>query len=383
MSFSLMTDVWNLPASPFEKLVLLAIADHVNETREDKTAWPSLNTIARKTGMSRRGVYPVIDRLEEKGWLHVGRGGSPKGEKRESNQYLLTIPSGVSDIPDQGTGFPSTGERGSTVPGNETHGLGNGVPPNHKKQKGIPNEPSAAARGGAPFAPRGAGTPSKKGNASKSGNAASFGSDCITDDWLDKIRRNPAYSDINIDKSLGKFVARCDARGEEVTQEGMVSWLNREKPSAGSNFSNSPPGKRKPNLTPEPSKADDLKYAGTLSDLFNHLHCDWSRIQAMTPEKRDGDAAKWIHEIGVGGDVQRCLEDLADSGRLLDYFLPDEFENSADGDEKLLAGRNWIGGKDEHGDSRLKGSKWLVQATQAPTTEPTTEPKAEFQHGLS
>lgn len=61
--------------------------------------------------------------------------------------------------------------------------------------------------------------------------ASSFGIACITDEWLIRIRQNPAYQDFNIDKSIGKYIARCEANEEEVTPKGLVKWLNREKPS--------------------------------------------------------------------------------------------------------------------------------------------------------
>src|SRR6266481_2597592 len=100
MSVSLMSDVWSLPAKPFEKLVLAVIADHVNESREDKTAWPSLSTITRKTGMTRATVCRIIRAIISQNWLTlVNKGGSPKGEKRSSNVYVLTIPTGIVRTP--------------------------------------------------------------------------------------------------------------------------------------------------------------------------------------------------------------------------------------------------------------------------------------------
>jgi hypothetical protein len=96
MSVSLIKDVLQLPrevANTHEKMVLIAIAQHVNESRDDKTAWPSNNTIAKQTSMSRNGVISTRSRLESRGFLKkVSTGGSRKGEKRSSNRYLITLP---------------------------------------------------------------------------------------------------------------------------------------------------------------------------------------------------------------------------------------------------------------------------------------------------
>ncbi len=66
MSIKLMHQVWELPLAPREKLVALVIADHAND---DGIAWPSVVSIARKTGLSRRGVQMIIARLEQFGLI--------------------------------------------------------------------------------------------------------------------------------------------------------------------------------------------------------------------------------------------------------------------------------------------------------------------------
>jgi hypothetical protein len=50
---------------PGRRLVLLALADHAHD--DGRCAWPSVQTIARKTRMSRRGVQKALRELEKEG----------------------------------------------------------------------------------------------------------------------------------------------------------------------------------------------------------------------------------------------------------------------------------------------------------------------------
>jgi hypothetical protein len=59
-------------AEGYSRLVLISIASHAN--REGKSAFPSMDTIARETLTSRREVIYCIQKLEEMGELHVQRG---------------------------------------------------------------------------------------------------------------------------------------------------------------------------------------------------------------------------------------------------------------------------------------------------------------------
>lgn len=77
---------WVLEHSEAElgsRLVLLSIASHAN--REGHSAYPSLDTITRETLMSRREIIYCIQSLEEKGELHVDRGGG----RGNPNHYSL------------------------------------------------------------------------------------------------------------------------------------------------------------------------------------------------------------------------------------------------------------------------------------------------------
>ena len=85
MSYRLMPQVWNAKLTPTEKLVLLAITDFVND--EKGYAWPSQETLAAKTGLSRQTVNKVIKRLVRRNIL-ISMRRSEKG-KSTSNLYRI------------------------------------------------------------------------------------------------------------------------------------------------------------------------------------------------------------------------------------------------------------------------------------------------------
>lgn len=75
MSVRVMSAVWDLDLSTFEKLVLLALADCAND---DGECWPSIATLKRKTGAGERTIQRSINALEAAGVLKrvivVGKG---------------------------------------------------------------------------------------------------------------------------------------------------------------------------------------------------------------------------------------------------------------------------------------------------------------------
>jgi hypothetical protein len=62
-----MAMVWELAVTPSEKLVLLALADHAQDGGGG--AYPSVATLARKTGLSDRMVRYVLSRKSQQGLL--------------------------------------------------------------------------------------------------------------------------------------------------------------------------------------------------------------------------------------------------------------------------------------------------------------------------
>lgn len=69
MSIYITREVWELPMRPDEKLVLLAFSDYADQ--DGRRAYPSMNTLARRTGYSVRQVQRLTRKLEQAGYLVV------------------------------------------------------------------------------------------------------------------------------------------------------------------------------------------------------------------------------------------------------------------------------------------------------------------------
>ncbi len=110
MSVRVMTWVWEHSRSqPAHRLVLLAIADCANDAGEQ--AYPSGATLAKKTGLSERGVRAALVGLASIGELHVEYKAGPRG----CNRYRVVMKDHAPDAGSQATP-PGTS---STV--NEVH----------------------------------------------------------------------------------------------------------------------------------------------------------------------------------------------------------------------------------------------------------------------
>lgn len=73
--------------TPFERLVLLALADFADD---EGACWPGVGTLMERTGMSRRGVHKVLARLEADGLLAMRERHVPGG-RQTSNVYVLDL----------------------------------------------------------------------------------------------------------------------------------------------------------------------------------------------------------------------------------------------------------------------------------------------------
>ena len=75
MSVRVMSAFWEIPLPPIDKLVLLALADAAND---EGHCWPSIATIARKSGVSERSVQRAIRKAESSGMIErkevIGKG---------------------------------------------------------------------------------------------------------------------------------------------------------------------------------------------------------------------------------------------------------------------------------------------------------------------
>lgn len=101
MSVKVMAWVWeHSQAKPVHRLVLLAIADCANDTGAD--AYPATATLARKTGLSERGVRGAVAELVELGELRVEFKAGPRGCNRY--RVLMSDPAARAGYPAHGAG---------------------------------------------------------------------------------------------------------------------------------------------------------------------------------------------------------------------------------------------------------------------------------------
>jgi hypothetical protein len=205
-------------------------------------------------------------------------------------------------------------------------------------------EAKASFAGGAASAPGGAAVPSTGG---------------ISDAEIAKLKRDPRYDGKDVDDVIRKCREHCAAKGEPMTLRRVRGWLKGEHTT-----STSTPGPSKPGDSRKPSEAD-CNYPYEL--INKHAF----KIRGMPPERKDGDYQEWMR-LNVPGDYDPgdVWEDLFERLGLMGIFLPDEFETDwdenghpIDGAEQMAAGSDHIGGYDERGAPRLKGSKWLVRVS--------------------
>ena len=77
MSIKIMTAIWDGETlGPSERLVLLSLADHADD---HGTCYPSMGRLAKRTGMTVRGVQKLIRSLTEDGYLSVRIGAGING----------------------------------------------------------------------------------------------------------------------------------------------------------------------------------------------------------------------------------------------------------------------------------------------------------------
>lgn len=82
-----MDDVWhNSKVLGNDRLLLLAIADNADE--EKRIAWPSVDTLSRKTRIPRRTIFRCIKRLVKAGELEIVEHGRREGH---SNTYRVLV----------------------------------------------------------------------------------------------------------------------------------------------------------------------------------------------------------------------------------------------------------------------------------------------------
>ncbi|MCI2421531.1 helix-turn-helix domain-containing protein [Saccharopolyspora sp. K220] len=93
MSLKVMNWVWEYsPAKGTELLMLLAIADNASD--DGTNAYPSVNTLARKTRLDQRTVQRIVRKLAAQGHLVVEERGG-----REANRYAVVMREELSTPP--------------------------------------------------------------------------------------------------------------------------------------------------------------------------------------------------------------------------------------------------------------------------------------------
>jgi len=93
-----MSLVWEFDLPTSEKMVLLVIADHADDS--GMNSWPSMATIARKASVSPRQAQRLVKSLSEAGWLSVEEQAGGTREMRDDrrpNRYTIRL-SGATSV---------------------------------------------------------------------------------------------------------------------------------------------------------------------------------------------------------------------------------------------------------------------------------------------
>lgn len=96
---NVLLDYYGTEMKPYGIATYVALARFANQ---DSECWPSLNTLAKRTGMSRQQVIREIDKLKSLKLIEVAQQLGPKGEHR-SNLYTLLDIQGVVTHSNQGS----------------------------------------------------------------------------------------------------------------------------------------------------------------------------------------------------------------------------------------------------------------------------------------
>ena len=89
MSYRVQNLSWDIEGlKPSAKFVLIALCDYAN--KQDFTAWPSYNSLAKKTGYSVSTVQRAVKILCDRGLISYRHRYDPKGNQR-SNLYQINL----------------------------------------------------------------------------------------------------------------------------------------------------------------------------------------------------------------------------------------------------------------------------------------------------
>lgn len=82
-----MTQAWRLPLPPNHKIVLLALCDWADD--EGSRVYPSMETLAKKSSMSKRSAQRIVHDLIDQNFLSVV--GNENGGAGKSRQYSINV----------------------------------------------------------------------------------------------------------------------------------------------------------------------------------------------------------------------------------------------------------------------------------------------------
>ena len=106
MSVTAMSWAWDQAIRPHQKLVLVAYCDHASD--DGTSIWPSIGSIALKTGYSRRRVQQITRELEEMGLLIAEGSMQISGRAdREVNAFRVPLQRGEKVSPRSPNGAKS------------------------------------------------------------------------------------------------------------------------------------------------------------------------------------------------------------------------------------------------------------------------------------
>lgn len=118
MSFYLAGAAWRAKVAPTTKLVLLCLADTAND---DGECWPSIQTICKKTGLSRRAVINHIETLCKEGFLTKTRRTKDNGEQTSNLLKIVCMNPVGSEQDAPGGGAPRAPGSAPNAPGGVHH----------------------------------------------------------------------------------------------------------------------------------------------------------------------------------------------------------------------------------------------------------------------
>lgn len=133
MSIHALSWAWKQDVSPTDKLVLLALADHSDDTGY---CWPGINGVAEKCKIAIRSVFRAVSRLEQRGLVHREPRFRENGSQA-SNGYTLFVPPLTHSHPPP--------DYLSSPPLTHSHPLNHQIEPSLKKEKTLAHQ---AAREG-------------------------------------------------------------------------------------------------------------------------------------------------------------------------------------------------------------------------------------------